>query len=92
MQPQMKMIIELSPDDLRTMIEEAVQKVVNLTKDRPVSRQEAGQLLGKSYDTIARMESKGELTRLHPYGQPRYSFLQVIQVNQEFLKRKGDQL
>ena len=78
MQSQVVMIF-MTPDEVTSLVEAAVSRILNAPKDRAVSRKEAGQILGKSVNTITRMEQRGELTPIHDYGHPRYSYLQLIE-------------
>lgn len=43
-----------------------------LKQDRPLTRFQAGQLLGKTSQSIARYEKQGKIKRISPHGQPKY--------------------
>jgi len=68
-------IIHLTPDELADIIEKSVKKAM---ASRPITRQEAAYLLGKSTDTIARMERRGTIKRVNLTGQPRYLESDII--------------
>lgn len=70
-------IIQLTPDQLETIIHKAIKNAMFEGPDRGVSPKEAAQISGKSVSTISRMKAKGELTPLHPNGHPRYSLLEI---------------
>lgn len=76
-------LITVSPQELEqrleAMAERIVERLLQATADDAVTPAQAAKLLGKSVSTVQRMDRRGELTRLHPFGRPRYSKRQVVQ-------------
>lgn len=67
--------VELSPAEIKEIIREAVREEVLILREDPLlTRAEAAKLIGKSVQTIARMERKGNLVPEYGAGEghPRY--------------------
>jgi len=75
------MTIQVDPDEFRRMIREEVTQAVELLREDPLlSRTEAAKLIGKSTQTIARMEKSGRLVPEYGAGEghPRYYKSKVL--------------
>lgn len=72
-------LIEITPDDLRAMIQEEVLKAKDvLTPDRLLSRSQVAALIGKSVRAVERMEAKGIIRPIIICGQVRYSESEIL--------------
>ena len=68
-------LFELSPEEIKEMIREVVREEVLILREDPLlTRTEAAKLIGKSSQTIFRMEKTGALVPEYGAGQghPRY--------------------
>ena len=77
---QQVITINISPDELQTMIVKAVEMVMIKQKDHTITRKEAASLLKCSPQTISRKEKEGTLRRLNVAGHPVYSYQEVLSV------------
>jgi len=70
---------EMSPDELRAMIQEEILKAKDiLVPDPLLSRSQVAALIGKSIKTVERMEAKGIIRSILVCGQPRYSKSEIL--------------
>ena len=74
----MPTLIELTPDQLRQIIVEAVKEVMITQKDHLITRKEAAEMLRCSVQKVAQMERRGQIKRVNPTGWPKYSYLQTL--------------
>lgn len=80
-------LITMSPDDLQAMIdisiERATVKFIETQKDELITRPQAAKLLGKTVQTVRRMQDRGEIRAVNCSGHPRYSRNEIIKVCRE---------
>ena len=71
-------VIQLSPDDLRSLIREEISTAIRSQPEVTFTRKEAAKFLRKSVQTIKRMQDRGEIRPLHPAGHPTYSKSELV--------------
>lgn len=75
-------LIQMSPDDLQRLIDErldvAIRRIEEAKADELLTRSQAARILGKSVQTIRRMELRGDLTPVNVSGHPKYSRNSIV--------------
>ena len=77
-------LITVSPDELQAMIDRSIDRVatrlIAVQKDELITRTQAAKLLGKSVQTVRRMQERGDIHPVNESGHARYSRNEILKI------------